>query len=69
MKLWLIKKLADGNEYEAIREIARGQEKDIILKLVAEHLEGHHVSRNPVRRKHPKLVGDSRFVGAGKAIE
>jgi hypothetical protein len=69
MKLWLIKKLAEGNEYEAIREIARGQEKDIILKLVAEHLEGHHVSRNPVRKKRPKLVGDSSFVGAWRAVE
>lgn len=69
MKLWLIKMLAEGNEYEAIREIARGQEKDIILKLVAEHLEGHHLHKNPTKEKRPKLVGDSYFVGVGSAVE
>jgi hypothetical protein len=71
----MAKKLSYETRINIIKMLIDGEEKEAILDLAKEFYKGHHLHKNPTKEKkpakekRPKLVGDSYFVGVGRAVE
>jgi hypothetical protein len=65
----MAKKLSYETRINIIKMLIDGEEKEAILDLAKEFYKGHHIHKNPTTEKKIHLVGDSKVLPAGRFVE